>query len=434
MTDAPPKRLLRVLIVSYGYPPSQAIGYIRVGKLSKYLARNGCDVRVITSHPDCLPFPSLLRVELPDEHIVRVRFGREQRKQAAGSTSAARLWRSRLGRAMRRIGRHVPRPNFSRLPDIAMRWYGPAERAGRTLIEGWRPDVLFSSSGPAGSHVVASRLARRYSLPWVADFRDLWTNNPVVIYPPWLDALERQYERAVLRAATHLVTVSEPLAEELRLIHGKPVSVVCNGYDPEDFLGSPADTPEFVLTYTGQLNPGTHDPTSLLRAIAALDAQGAISPTTFRLRLIGRVGYDYIDTLAEQHGVQAYIDTTGVIAHTEAIRHQQSASALLLINIVAPRGSNGIISGKLPEYLGARRPILAIGPEDRSVSALLRTTGTGQWAATPADIADILERWISRRGPPEASMTDTGAIAAYSRAEQGRVLAGILQDAHTDRA
>jgi glycosyltransferase involved in cell wall biosynthesis len=327
----------------------------------------------------------------------------------------------------RHIARRVPRPNYSRLPDRAVFWYAPAEQAARHLIDAWHPHVMFSSSGPAGAHIVTSRLARYSGLPWVADFRDLWTNNPIVAYPRWIDALERRYERRVLDAANHIVTVSEPLADHLCRLHGKAVSVIPNGYDPEDFGEAPAPEPQFTLTYTGQLIPGTQDPEPLFAALATLAARGEITPSAFRLQFVGGTHEGFVRQLAERHGVREYVEMVGMVPHEESIRRQQASAALLMLNIVVA-DCPGILSGKLPEYLGARRPILAVGPEDPSVSAFLRETMSGEWAGTPNAVARVLAEWLTRHRAGTLSAGGSPAqVARYSRAAQGAALAKILR-------
>src|SRR5205807_973392 len=98
-----------------------------------------------------------------------------------------------------------------------------------------QPDVIFSSALPPTSHLVARRLSRKARLPWVAEFRDLWTDNHAFQRIQPLLTVERILERWAMREADALVTVSEPLADTLRKRLNKPVFVVPNGYDPDDF-------------------------------------------------------------------------------------------------------------------------------------------------------------------------------------------------------
>ena len=42
-----------------------------------------------------------------------------------------------------------------------------------------RPDVLYSTSSPVSAHLVALLVSRATGIPWVADFRDAWTKNPM---------------------------------------------------------------------------------------------------------------------------------------------------------------------------------------------------------------------------------------------------------------
>ena len=51
---------------------------------------------------------------------------------------------------------------------------------------------------------------------WIADLRDLWSDNQNSAAPGWRRALDRRWEQRCLAGAAALVTVSEPLADRLR--------------------------------------------------------------------------------------------------------------------------------------------------------------------------------------------------------------------------
>ena len=121
------------------------------------------------------------------------------------------------------------------IPDMRADWVRTAIPAGRQLIKEWKPDIIFASAPPNTGLIVASRLARAHKVPWVADFRDLWVDNPYYSEPGWRKRIDAILERRILRGAAGLVTVSPIWAEQLRRRHGKDVTVVYNGYAEEDF-------------------------------------------------------------------------------------------------------------------------------------------------------------------------------------------------------
>jgi hypothetical protein len=260
---------LKVLIVSFAFPPSNVIGAIRVGKLARYLERGGHDLRVLTT--DIFDDRSL-PLEIAQERVIYTTY--RQRRD----------WLGRLVHPLRRGPEAVEptinpdastrdaAPNASlrqvlrkhyyglrHIPDMRVDWIKTALTAGRRLIGEWRPDIIFASAPPCSGLIVASRLARAFGIPWVADFRDLWTDNPYYDAPGWRRRVDAMLERHTLRTASRLVTVSPIWAERLHRRHGKAAEVVYNGYAEEDFppiastyrAGRGADDPVYGLDISG---------------------------------------------------------------------------------------------------------------------------------------------------------------------------------------
>ncbi len=274
---------MKVLIVSFAFPPSNVIGAVRVGKLARYLDHRGHDVRVLTTDlvaDRSLPL-EILRERVfyteyrPRRHWVdwvvrslRVRTafpagGRRENAPAQDSAPARSLWQT--------FRRHYF--GLIHIPDMRADWIRTAIPAGRQLIKEWKPEIIFASAPPNTGLVVASRLARAHDIPWVADFRDLWVDNPYYSEPGWRKRIDAILERRILRRAAGLVTVSPVWAEQLRRRHGKDVTVVYNGYAQEDFPPLAQQTnPEGSLTirYMGSIYRGFRDPSVLFSAIARL--------------------------------------------------------------------------------------------------------------------------------------------------------------------
>lgn len=430
----------RVLIVSYFFPPSQAIGALRVSKFAKYLADYGWEARVLTAAPELLSFTQSLNVEIPEAQIVRVRYWdpltkmerqvvqeRYQRSATAGATTApGRRKLLSLRSLIRPLWRLFP-INQVRFPDRSMPWYLPALRSGREVLRAWQPDALFSSAGPPGSHIIASLLSRHSGLPWVADYRDLWSHNHSVVYPRWIDSLERTIERKIVAPASALVTVSNPLADYLRDAHQKPVEVIMNGFDERDFEHAVPLTTPFTITYTGSANPPVSDPSALFAATAQLHHDNTICPGAFLIRFYGNIS-PKVQAIAEQHGISDYVRVNGAVPHQESVRHQMESSVLLLLTWSGEQRQGGVLTGKVFEYLGAGRPILAVGAQDASVSALLNRTRAGLWSNAVDAIAAQLREWIyqhQQKGRIDFASNEQH-IRSLTRRVQSQQLAALL--------
>lgn len=417
---------MRILFVTHFFPPYNCIGAVRAGKTVKYLRQLGHEIRVLTAADQ--PLQPTLPVEIPESEViytpwvnvnrpVELALGGRDRVAAKGYASTAT---PSFLRWLGTLYKHLVN-----LPDGQIGWYPHAVAAGRRLMREFQPDVILASAMPVTSLLVAHALSRRQGVPWVAELRDLWLDNPYLALPSWRRFLERRWERRVLGSAKGMVTISEPLAETLRSRFPVPVRVVTNGFDPEDYPTNAAPPGGDVvrIVYTGMIYEGRRDPSPLFRALAALgDARQKV-----RLAFYGRY-LGVVEPLARRHGVEDCIEVHEPVSHREALRIQAEADVLLLLLWNDPR-ERGSFTGKLFEYLGARRPILAIGPADNVAARLISERGAGAVESRPEALVGLLSDWIRQKAagcpvpppPPEAA-------AGCSREEQTKLLADFLQD------
>jgi len=283
---------------------------------------------------------------------------------------------------------------------------------------------VLSSAPPFTGHMIARQLAKVIGAPWVADFRDLFSENPYTIRPTWRLNLDRWLERRVLADAAACVTISEPLAAPLRK-HGRPVEVILNGYDPADL---PTTAPEVSATapvtilYTGTIYPGRRDPSPLFAAVATL------GPLRERIQL-AFCGQDLrgVQAAAAKHGVLDRLKLIPMLPYRAALQAQAEADILLLLLWNNPE-EVGVLPAKLFEYVGAGRPILALGLETGAAAEIIRGREMGVVANDPAAIGRQLRSWVEEKtitcriaGPaPEAKN-------GLSRTDQFRKLDGFLR-------
>lgn len=434
----------RVLFVSYYYPPGNTVAATRISKLTKYLSEFGFEVWVLTIEEGLFPSAGKLPIEIPSERIVRADLGRivthiARRKQevegglqksSEGSVPVTQDNRSVYSKS----ARYLWKP-FSalftdlRFPDRALPWVRPAIRKGNLLLHEYRFDAIISSHGPPSSHFVAASLSKRFGLPWIADFRDLWTQNHIIKRHGIVQYLEEKLEKRMLKTASHLVTISAPLAKKLYELHGKTVTVIPNGFDESDYLPlySPAADKIFRIVYTGMIYRGKQNPTPFLEALRILRARWPDKWRTIEVHFFGSDPSLVMD-LAASLGVNDRISVHPRVSNSDAIRWQKSADLLLLLAWDDPR-ETGVYTGKVFEYLGAQRPILAIGPCGGVIEELLRTTGRGQLSQDPEKVVELINKWWAikdQRGTTIQS-EDKEALKPYTRRYQASVLGDILR-------
>ena len=393
---------MKILIVSFAFPPSNVIGAVRVGKLARYLDRRGHDVRVLTTD---LVEDRSLPLEISRERV----FYTDYRQRRHWIDRVVRMLRARTAVSAEGRREDVPpqdgaparsfRQTFRRhyfglmhIPDMRADWVRTAIPAGRRLISEWKPEIIFASAPPNTGLMVASRLARTHKLPWVADFRDLWVDNPYYSEPGWRKRFDAILEPRILQSAAGLVTVSPIWAEQLRRRHGKDVTVVYNGYAEEDF--SPpalrADPGEILtIRYMGSIYRGFRDPAALFSAIALLPDQ---LRTRINVEFFSDAGDAVLDAAAA-HRVENVVAVKPRVPYRRALALQMEADVLLLLQSSDQR-DEGNLPAKLFEYLYARRPILFIGYERGIAARLVIERRAGLVSNSPAQIHDQLKRWF----------------------------------------
>lgn len=213
---------------------------------------------------------------------------------------------------------------------------------------------IYSSSLPFSSSVVSSFIQYKYGLPWVAEFRDLWSKN----HTKKNKKIESIIERLVLKNASRLVTVSEDLAGKLSVLHRKKVDIIFNGFDLEDYTGDEDLLDPLTITYTGTLYRQYQSARVLFSALSDLRKENKISNKEVRVLFYGNCSEIVRDI--DAYDLQSFVEYKGTVSYDEIVRVQKSSSILLFLEW-NDGSQKGILTTKIFEYLGARRPILCVG-------------------------------------------------------------------------
>ena len=429
---------MKILLVSWFFPPANTIGAVRIGGLARYLVEQGHDVRVIAGKD--LPYQQSLAIDLAPDRVAYARWTdvnaapkaisrfvrnfaslgtRGELKGAASARKPTIVGLENISERRAGLGRRLGSlyMNIFNWPDSRVGWLPFAYRAGRSMLRDWRPDTIFASGPPFTTLLVGYLLSRRHRLPLVIEFRDRWSDDPYYPPPGWRRRIDRFAERRIARHAVAITTVSEPWAETYRRTYGKPVAVICNGYDP-DLLAGQAITGGSVglplrIVYTGGIYPGRRDPTPLFEAIRNLDA----SDGDIRVDFYG-TDENMVMPLAARYSVQHLVNVHPPVSHREAVEIQRRADVLLLMQWNDPK-EQGNVPGKFFEYLGALRPILVLGLEDGVPATIIRERNAGYFSNNPPDITEQLRRWIrEKQSSGSVAGLPEQARNGYSRNEQ----------------
>jgi glycosyltransferase involved in cell wall biosynthesis len=370
------------LFIAYNFPPCGGPSVQRSLKFVKYLPALGWQSVVVAADSRAYPLKDLsLEKDIPpNTPLFRAK------------SWDVNAWRAAFVKL--RLGKlHSLINTLLALPDTAVFWTRCARPAVRRVIKLHRPAVVYTTSGPYSAHLLGLWIRRTFGLPWVADFRDPWSQNRIIRYPPGYRAVNRHLEQRVLQAADHVVTVSEPIAQDLRHLMGSastPIRVIPNGYDPDDVTPTEAVTmSKFVLAHTGKFTR-LRQPDVLIKAVTALVDTGQIPVNQIELVFAGSNLDAFVPT-------RAPFTKLGYLPHNELAALWQYSTMLLLVQDPAPE-NRGAYSAKLFEYLAANRPILAI-TSPASVSAeLIRDAQSGVIVGHDLDqvksvLLDCYQRW-----------------------------------------
>lgn len=415
----------RALFITHYMPPRPGIGSVRTGQIVRYLPDYGWEVTVLTARLQGHSYDGLHVVETPSVHVsraiknalgIRNRVTHEVLRTAPAMYDARKNFRQRAIETAHRACAYATN-RFG--------WYAGGIADARKLVEAGRFDVVLSTSPPESAHVLASAVATH--VPWVADFRDLWVGNSAAtgfIY----DRLDRIFEPVFMRRARSLVTVSPGLASVLERRYGKPVFCIPNAFDAAEWADVPFGRERrCTVLYAGNFYDGRRDPRPMFEAAKQLLQSGAITPAQLEISIYTTPQPWLFDLVAES-GLQDVV-SIHPIASRERIMQLERRADLLWVLLFDGDADAGVLTGKLFEYLGARRPIVVTGgPADCALDDVLAKTGVGTRPRSVAAIADTLLEAVRRHegNVPELSPK---LAAVYEAHELARRFAGVLDDA-----
>ena len=355
---------MKVLIIHYKH--SAVVGTIRMGGLIKYLPYFGWEPIVLTNKPSPeLNKFKVVNVPYDDSHYI---------KKLPGLLKNVNKNSNLIIKIIRYLW-----DAFFLYPDIQKYWYYPAMQAADDLLKNQDVDVIVSSFPPVTPHSVGKSLKEKHKIPWVADMRDLWTQYSYYRYSHFFPRrlLEKRLEVKTLTKADCLIIVSKPLAKILRKLHKthENIFIIPNGFDPENVNPGIPLTEKFSITYAGGLWNGKRDPGILFDAIKQLDLENKINITDFEINFFGP-DEDLLREMVEKYDIADIVNIHGLIPRDEVIKREWRSQMLLLLMWDNPH-EEGVFTGKIFEYLAAKRPIVSIGYKGGVVEELLAKTSAG---------------------------------------------------------
>lgn len=278
------------------------------------------------------------------------------------------------------------------IPDSRIGWVKPAMQELPDILRIEKIDTILTSGPPHSLHLIGLGLKKRLSIRWIADFRDPWLEIG------YMDSLfltqksrkkHAELEAAVLNAADTIITTSTITKASFRTKTPSPIHVITNGYDCETGTGM-QPMGKFTLAHIGSLLTD-RNPVVLWKALRYLCSKSQDFAADLRIELTGITSEEVLCALKE-FDLWSISTVREYVSHEEAIKLQRKAQVLLLLEIDAPK-TQGILPGKVFEYMASKRPILAIGPERWEAADLIESTGSGAGYSTREEEAIRLQIW-----------------------------------------
>jgi hypothetical protein len=427
--------LKKVLFITYYWPPAGGATINRIFKFSQYLPEFGWEPVILTTKDGDFPFvdESLLKEVNPETKVFRSAgfslhkiFKKVSPKSNKNFVPYGFTDQSKNS-FMDNLSRWV---KYNFIPDTRFPWYFGTARKAIKIIREEKIDLIFSSSPPQTNHMVARKAARKTGIPWVADFRDPWTDVFWLLdnskRMKWIHRWDKRIERKTINRMNAIVTVGPSLVRILQRKTDKQINLITNGFDERYFIGEDYKRSEkFRIIYAGSISREQH-PECFFNSLTE-----AMKNQEFRkdMEMLWLGNFPtYIHDIVETLDYKVKISFSPYTHYSDSIKMIRNSDLLLLI-IPKTKDNDCIITSKIFEYIGAGRPVITYGPEQGDASLILQETKCGKvfdYDDAIGSTAFILEQW--RLWKDNKNNGQLGDIMRYSRKSLTGKLAGIFDD------
>lgn len=382
--------MTRALIITYYWPPAGGPGVQRWLKFVKYFREFG--VEPIVYAPENPNYPLVdenfsdqstgAASEIPsDIEIIKqpisepYRFAKLFSKKKTKQISSGIISKKEAS-ALEKLMLYV-RGNFF-IPDARVGWVKPSVVFLSKYLAENPVDVIITTGPPHSLHLIGMQLQKKMNLKWIADFRDPWTTIHYHKSLRLSKASERKHkalEAAVLKAANLITVTSQTTKKEFEIITNSPIEVITNGYDISKPMDYELDS-KFSISHIGSML-SERNPEVLWKVLAKICKENRDFKNDLHLKFAGAIS-DEVKKSLQDFELESNCSFLGYVSHSEALKLQCQSRVLLLVEINSSV-TRAIIPGKLFEYMAARRPIIALGPKQSDMEAIINETKSGSF-------------------------------------------------------
>lgn len=356
--------MFKVLVIAYYFPPKGLSGVQRTLKFVKYFPKYGWNPTVLTSGDAAYyAYDDSLLEDLNDERITIVRAGGRELNSYIPKkvVKIPREW-------LRKLLHYFSSLLF--IPDNKKGWNRKALDEARKILRAEKHDAIFVTGPPFSSVLLAVKLKQEFGLPLVVDYRDLWFGNQFAVYPTPLHSLAiKRMEYAALKAADKVTVTNRRIKERLldyyKFLTLNDVVILNHGFDPDDFTRAQAALParitgKCVITYSGIFYDFI-TPKYFLKAFKQLTLERPDIASNIQLHFVGMLREENIE-LIKKLQLEPFVINHGYLPHIEAVK-RLLLSDILWFMVGPTRNADTHSSGKMFEYFGSKKPVIACLPE-----------------------------------------------------------------------
>ncbi len=379
--------MFKVLVLAYYFPPMGLSGVQRTLKFAKYLKDYNWEPTVITTgasgyyaHDTSL----LKEAEEADIKIIRVD-GKEINSMLSGKGTIKmppELFRKIASRTSSSL----------LIPDNKISWSNKAYKKCKELLSSEKYDLIFVSAPPFSAINTAVKLKKEFNVPLVIDYRDLWFGNQFAFYPTPIHAyLHKKMEYTALKAADKIIVTNRNMKEKIlntfKFLTFEDIFIISHGFDPKDFDGLKVDQKpnnKLQITYSGIFYEYI-TPKYFLRAFKKLLEDRPDVAADMQLNFVGILRNEN-KKLISKLNLQQYVKEYGYLKHKDALAKCMQSDILWMM-VGYGRNADTISSGKLYEYFGTKKPIIACLPSGALKNAV--TEYGASFITPPNNIEEI---------------------------------------------
>ncbi|MCY6370500.1 glycosyltransferase [Clostridium ganghwense] len=393
-----------ILMVAYYYPPKGGAGVQRTTKFASYLKKFGYNVNVLTVKEEAngLTDKSLNKEIDPQINVYRTDIketnllsnllalrNKRSSKAVSNEESCSNIvvetnsFNYKIKKNLKNLAKKyfLNTYNFIYVPDDKKGWLKYAVDEARKIIKEKDIDIIYTTSSPYTAHMIGYELRKEFSIKWIADFRDPWVANAFVDYGYLTRKRHEGLESRIIKNADKIISVSQPIINEfLERYKNEEKSkfhVITNGYDEKDFcdlsLNASEENDKFTILHNGALYGEKRSPKKIFAAVQNLIDSNKIPKDNIKIKFLGEIGSEHkkvVDFYKSKY--PNMIEHKNYVPHEESLKAICRANALLLL-IHEGRGTEGIYTGKIFEYIRAGKPIIALVPDGVARELILKT-------------------------------------------------------------